>query len=196
MHKRQVSIHTPCNVQWDSLRPVGSHRFCGACNKVVHDLSALSEEDARSLMRQQPSSLCVRYLFDEFGAIQFRPPALITSSRLTRLRDAAAVVAPLLLQACGGADFNDVPVGPVTVDTSAPCAAGSDLSPTSEGHEMSDADVATDPDAGAATDTESQTPQTTLLPCVEPQASTEATTTTAPVVTEQSFIPPPEAPQQ
>lgn len=169
MNKLHVRVHTPCDVDWDSLSPSGTNRFCGACKKVVHDLSSLSESEARSLMQQQPASLCVRYLHDEHGVIQFRSAPIVAASRLSRLRDAAALVAPLLVQACGGADFNDVPVTPLPVASNLPC------DPTSEGSSAArngDAGVAAD----AAATTENASSQELPVPCSD-QSTSDPTST-------------------
>jgi hypothetical protein len=146
MNKQHVHVHTPCDVNWDTLSPRGTNRFCSACKKVVHDLSSLSEAEARALMQDQPTGLCVRYLHDEYGIIQFRSAPLVAPSRLSRLRDAAALVAPLLVQACGGADFNDFPEVPLpdtstSASTSAPCTVTAGDSSTVRAN-----------DAGAAAD--------------------------------------------
>jgi hypothetical protein len=93
------------------MEPRGSARFCGKCEKVVHDLSALSERAARRLLASTSESLCVRYLHDTSGEIWFGgdPPGWVPQGRLVRagrsLAAAAALVAgPTLIQACGGAD--------------------------------------------------------------------------------------------
>ena len=91
------------------MAPRGSARFCGSCEKLVHDLSALSEPAARALLRQSSESLCVRYLHDASGEIWFSGgQKLVPVPRLTRrkrgLAAAALTVVPVLFQACGGAD--------------------------------------------------------------------------------------------
>jgi hypothetical protein len=89
--------------------------LCGECDKVVHDLSALSEREARSLLRARSTEgLCIRYLHDANGDIWFggRGPGeaagLVPVARLARrgaamAAAAALVLTPVLTEACGGA---------------------------------------------------------------------------------------------
>jgi hypothetical protein len=113
MNKGEVVIRTPCGADFDAMDPRGTARFCGSCNKLVHDLSLLGEAKARALLRSAPESLCVRYLHDETGKIWFgeAPTKLVATDRLTRgkraMAAAALAVTPMLIQACGGADPGD-----------------------------------------------------------------------------------------
>jgi hypothetical protein len=47
-------------------------RFCERCQHAVHDLSAMTQRQARRLLVKQPRDLCVSYLTNETGEIQFR----------------------------------------------------------------------------------------------------------------------------
>jgi hypothetical protein len=111
----------PCGRDFATMDKVDGGRLCTECDKVVHDLSSMSEADAGALMgcRDAPS-LCVRYLYDESGRIVFGQAAvaqahIVPSYRLTaRMREravqAALLVAPLVLfEACGGAAPIDTP---------------------------------------------------------------------------------------
>jgi hypothetical protein len=106
---RDVVIRTPCGADWKAMDPRGPARFCADCKKLVHDLSALSELEARALLSGTSESLCVRYLHDASGEIWFEGgQKLVPVPRLTRGRRGLAAVAlaaaPVLFQACGGAD--------------------------------------------------------------------------------------------
>jgi hypothetical protein len=94
------------------MSPRGTARLCDTCDKLVHDLSAMNEADARALLRHRPDDgLCIRYLHDAGGAIWFGDGGsgpIVPARRLARR--AAAVVAaasmlvvPALTEACGGA---------------------------------------------------------------------------------------------
>src|SRR5262245_47315726 len=71
MNKTEVVIRTPCGADWTRMDPRGSARFCGQCDKLVHDLSSMTEQAARRLLQSTSESLCVRYLHDATGTIWF-----------------------------------------------------------------------------------------------------------------------------
>jgi len=114
MNKSHIPIATPCGANWQEMTPESGARLCGACDKLVHDLSSMSEQRAKRLLASK-ENLCVRYLFDEHGNIWFagdRPPlAARLLNRAKRGAAAAAIlVAPFTLQACMGAAMaDDVP---------------------------------------------------------------------------------------
>ena len=118
------------------MDPRGSARFCGSCRKLVHDLSALSEPDARALLRDSSEALCVRYLHDASGEIWFSGGQnIVPVPRLTRgkrgLAAAALAAVPLLFQACGGADSYG----------SDPYDAGADAAYEGDGNSADDQDA-------------------------------------------------------
>jgi hypothetical protein len=98
------------------MHPRGRARLCASCDRLVHDLTALTEREARALLRSPPAEgLCVRYLHDAYGNIWFagdRPAPVIPVAQLLRGRAARAAaasvlaLAPLLTEACGGANPN------------------------------------------------------------------------------------------
>src|SRR4051812_25709981 len=59
-----LRIATPCNADWDEMKPLDDGarvRFCGQCEKNVYDLSAMTRADAESLVREKEGRLCVRF---------------------------------------------------------------------------------------------------------------------------------------
>lgn len=111
MRRDDAPIATPCGADWKAMSPRGGARLCGQCDKLVHDLSAMNERDARSLLATRPTEgLCIRYLHDATGEIWFGPQAerVVPASRLARrgaavMSVAALVLVPALTEACGGA---------------------------------------------------------------------------------------------
>jgi hypothetical protein len=83
-------------------------RLCDACDTVVTDLSSMDEADARAALAENVGRLCVRYLYDpRTEEIAFKGRALLPASGLVRsakrvAATAVALVAPMLVQACGG----------------------------------------------------------------------------------------------
>jgi hypothetical protein len=106
MNKNEIPIASPCGQDWRSMKPGQKGRYCDACKKTVHDLSAMTRREARALLAAPPTEgLCVRYLYDAHGDIAFRDtvPAgsLVRAKRA--LAAAAALALPMSLAACMGA---------------------------------------------------------------------------------------------
>jgi hypothetical protein len=111
MNCSELPIVSPCGADWQGMtsRDIAT-RFCGECKKHVHDLSRMTQAEARRLLAAPATDgLCVRYLHDERGDILFAQETakLVSASRLApvkRLLAAATLAAaPLSLTACMGA---------------------------------------------------------------------------------------------
>src|SRR4051812_35117548 len=106
--RKNLVLAMPCQLDWRAMTPADGGRFCGDCKKVVRDLSAMRESDARALLHgAKEGELCVRYVYDRHGRIFFagdHAAPLIPASLLQRAkrvaRSAAAIAVPLALQAC------------------------------------------------------------------------------------------------
>lgn len=73
MHAADLPIPEPCNADWSAMRAVGAtSRHCDHCDKAVHDLSAMSDLDARALLAND--RVCVRFHSDITGRVMHRPP--------------------------------------------------------------------------------------------------------------------------
>ena len=100
MRRDELSIAVPCHVDWDTMTARGRSRFCGACKKHVHDLSRMTESEARTLLGGR-SDLCVRYAIDDLGGVRFAAERLVSPSSLVRgKRMAVAALAVATLAAC------------------------------------------------------------------------------------------------
>lgn len=133
-----VPITTPCGASFDGMSAVdAARRMCASCNKLVHDLSAMSEADARTTVADGP--VCVRYLYDVHGNVLFSAPpgarvvpagALLSKATKSRwLRAAALAATAIVFEACGGNDGAARDVG-VERNTREPDAdAGSPTTP-------------------------------------------------------------------
>src|ERR1700733_6460778 len=107
MKNSELPIAAPCDADWSTMTLADRGRFCGACKKVVRELTRLTEREARALLAAPPTEgLCVRYVHDHTGEIVFKRE-VVPVSALTRMKRAAAVLAaaslPLGLTACMGA---------------------------------------------------------------------------------------------
>lgn len=99
------------------MRPEDKGRYCLECSKTVHDLSAMTKDEAKDFLRRSAcNDVCVSYQHHEDGTLVFREPAprpapVVPLSRLRRPRSVAAAVAgagmAMALAAC--APHGDAP---------------------------------------------------------------------------------------
>lgn len=78
MHRAQLPILNPCSEDYAAMDGPAQRRFCDRCDKHVHDLSAMTEPEAKALLdgRAPGQRLCVRYRCGTDGRIAFRPTVL------------------------------------------------------------------------------------------------------------------------
>ncbi len=108
MKRNVLEISNPCGEDFQAMEGEGARRFCGSCEKHVHDLSAMTLEEAKALIRENAATgLCVTYRFDHTDRILFRPRPTLRRAPRTQLDGArrllaAAALVPLLaiLPAC------------------------------------------------------------------------------------------------
>jgi hypothetical protein len=65
----RISVATPCNASWEDMRGNDRVRFCGKCEKNVYNLSAMSEDEAETLVYEQEGDLCVRFYRRKDGTL-------------------------------------------------------------------------------------------------------------------------------
>jgi hypothetical protein len=103
-----LPIERPCPVELsDEFRSGAPTRHCGHCDKTVHLLSSLTRREAEVLLAANGDrDMCVTYLVDARGEIQFRPePTVVPASSLARRRPAlAAAGLSAVLAACAPHD--------------------------------------------------------------------------------------------
>lgn len=98
MRSKDIEIPEPCHADWDTMRPESRGKFCFDCRKKVHDLSAMTQQEAKGFLeRTACEDICISYEHDEQGNLVFqapqpRPTPLVPLSRLRRPRRAAAAV--------------------------------------------------------------------------------------------------------
>ena len=106
MRRQDVHIPEPCHADWQEMDGDSERRFCDACSKHVHDLSAMTRDEARTFMAaNQDGHVCVQYLLDDEDQLIFRddstPEWKMYWQRdgISRLIAAAALVLPMSLAA-------------------------------------------------------------------------------------------------
>lgn len=70
MRAADLPIPRPCSVSWETMSGDDRKRLCSQCQEHVHDLSAMTEREARRVAQE---GTCVQYRVDRAGSIVFRP---------------------------------------------------------------------------------------------------------------------------
>ncbi|MBL9104881.1 MAG: hypothetical protein JNL82_28305 [Myxococcales bacterium] len=86
-----LPLHYSCGEDYDAMSAAAGGRRCGACDRVVVDLSAMSErEAARFMARPRERRACISYEVRDDGRVVYRRPR---PSRLAPGLVAAALTA-------------------------------------------------------------------------------------------------------
>jgi len=64
-----VRVAAPCKADWDQMIGTDRVRFCGQCSLNVYNLSALTRDQAESLIAANEGRLCVRFFRRSDGSI-------------------------------------------------------------------------------------------------------------------------------
>ncbi len=96
-----IQVASPCRQAWANMAGDDRVRFCGACRLNVYDLSAMSREEAETLVREREGRLCVRFFRRQDGTVLTRdcPAAFRRAARWT------AGVAAGIVGLCGAMVF-------------------------------------------------------------------------------------------
>src|SRR3954464_13512190 len=65
----QIEVPNPCPADWNEMTGDRRGRFCQHCQKTVHNLSAMSRDEAEGLVCPAAGSLCVRYAVAGDGTV-------------------------------------------------------------------------------------------------------------------------------
>lgn len=96
MHSNSVMIDSPCHESWEAMQGDAARRFCGVCQKHVHNLSAMAHDEAQALLDAKAKEhLCVRYSSEADGTLRFRDlvPRASLTRKIVRTAFAAAALA-------------------------------------------------------------------------------------------------------
>jgi outer membrane protein OmpA-like peptidoglycan-associated protein len=95
-----MRIVEACDIPWDMLRGRGRVRFCQACGKEVHDLTSMTDSEARAYLFLRGGRLCSRSPADSEGSVR-----LPETRARTGVRALPLLVATLsaTMTACSGA---------------------------------------------------------------------------------------------
>ena len=60
MKMKSIQLAKPCRENWEQMQPVAQGRFCGQCQKQVHDMTALNTREVIQLFQKNGGKLCGR----------------------------------------------------------------------------------------------------------------------------------------
>jgi hypothetical protein len=64
-----VQVASPCTANWDAMAGDDRRRFCPQCHQNVYNISAMTREQALSLLRERERTPCVRFFRRRDGTI-------------------------------------------------------------------------------------------------------------------------------
>ncbi len=88
---RQIKIAAPCSAKWEAMPGGERVRSCAQCSHKVYNLSAMSGDEAATLIRQAEGRVCVRLYRRADGSVMTQDCP--TGLRAARLRVGRAVAA-------------------------------------------------------------------------------------------------------
>jgi hypothetical protein len=93
----KVEFPEPCSENWDAMRPHGCHRHCALCDKVIHDLTALTFDEAEALIAREEEA-CVRAEIGPGGVVRLKPSGRSTGRRMVAAAGASLALATAACQ--------------------------------------------------------------------------------------------------
>ena len=91
-----VVVAAPCKASWSNMKGDERARHCAKCDQTVYDLSALTRDQAESLIREKNGSLCARYYKRADGTILTKDCAVGARRRRRTLAVVAGAAATLI----------------------------------------------------------------------------------------------------
>lgn len=93
----KVEFPEPCSEDWDAMRPQGCHRHCATCDKVIHDLAALTFDEAEALLAREDEA-CVRAEIGSGGVVRLKPSPRSAGRRMVAAAGASLALATAACQ--------------------------------------------------------------------------------------------------
>lgn len=80
-----INIKKPCQENWDGMTLSPAGRFCGSCEKVVHDLTEKSDAELIQLIESKGENMCGRLIASQLNRpliAQTQPPRISSTLSL------------------------------------------------------------------------------------------------------------------
>jgi hypothetical protein len=93
----QVTFPKPCDEAWDAMSPRGCNRHCASCDTIVHDLAAMTYEEAEALLAHEDEA-CVRAQLGPDGVLKLKPSGRSNGRRMVAAAGASLALATAACQ--------------------------------------------------------------------------------------------------
>lgn len=97
MDDLEVRFPKPCDEPWEAMAPRGCNRHCASCDTIIHNLSAMTFDEAEALLASE-EEVCVRAEVGRDGAIRLKPDTRGTARRLVTAAGASLALATAACQ--------------------------------------------------------------------------------------------------
>lgn len=117
----EIVIASPCAAKWGEMEGSQTVRFCGQCNKNVHNLSAMNPEQLAytlELRKRQPT--CVFMSKRKDGSVKIDNCPMLLRAARDRIRNYAAAALILMLFMASGADAQSLGATRICPETVVP----------------------------------------------------------------------------
>jgi hypothetical protein len=102
MKKMQLTIHEPCQENWENMSKEDQGRFCSACKKTVVDFTGMSDRQVIAFFKEPAGSVCGRFYQDQLDRDLLPPP-----KRLGWIRYFFQFTLPLFMMALKSCGFKE-----------------------------------------------------------------------------------------
>ncbi|HEY6159756.1 MAG TPA: hypothetical protein VI112_00995 [Bacteroidia bacterium] len=86
-----ITVPKPCSQNWDNMQDVKEGKFCSSCEKTVHDLTRLSDEELILFLHEKGKGVCGKFRNEQLT------PAPKKSSFHSHFRLRAAAIGAFIL---------------------------------------------------------------------------------------------------
>jgi hypothetical protein len=97
MSDLHVSFPKPCDESWEDMLPRGCNRHCASCDKIIHDLAALTFDEAAALL-DTGTEVCVRAKVQSDGVIELKKGDRSVARRMVAAAGASFALATAACQ--------------------------------------------------------------------------------------------------
>jgi hypothetical protein len=92
----QIKVASPCSAAWESMSGDQRSRFCQQCEKKVHNISGMSQDEAEQFLTEATGPVCVRLYRRPDGTIITNDCPVGLRAVRTRIAQIATATAALI----------------------------------------------------------------------------------------------------